>query len=35
MNVFPERAGQLFDQSEQDSITRNKRRKLLSEHEIF
>ena len=35
MNVFPERAGQLFDQSEQDSATRNKRRKLLAEHEIF
>jgi len=34
-NVFPERAGQLFEQSEQDSATRNKRRKILSEHEIF
>lgn len=34
-NIFPERAEQLFGRSEQDSSIRNKRRKLLSEHEIF
>lgn len=34
-NIFPERAEQLFGRSEQDSSFRNKRRKLLSEHEIF
>lgn len=34
-NVFPERAGQLFERSEQESSARNRRRKLLTEHEIF
>jgi pyruvate-ferredoxin/flavodoxin oxidoreductase len=34
-NVYPERAGQLFSRSEQDSVFRNRRRKLLSEQEIF
>ncbi|HVI39888.1 MAG TPA: thiamine pyrophosphate-dependent enzyme, partial [Anaerovoracaceae bacterium] len=34
-NVFPERAEQLFELSEQNASNRNKRRKLLSEHEIF
>jgi len=34
-NAFPERAEQLFGRSEQDSSIRNKRRKQLSEHEIF
>ncbi|MEL7655496.1 MAG: pyruvate:ferredoxin (flavodoxin) oxidoreductase, partial [Bacillota bacterium] len=34
-NVFPERAEQLFELSEEYALTKNKRRKLLSEHEIF
>lgn len=34
-NAHPERAAQLFAQSEQDSFFRNRRRKLLSEQEIF
>lgn len=34
-NMNPERAERLFAQSEQDSSFRNRRRKLLSEHEIF
>ncbi|HWQ79178.1 MAG TPA: pyruvate:ferredoxin (flavodoxin) oxidoreductase [Anaerovoracaceae bacterium] len=35
MNVFPERAEELFEQSRQDASFRNRRRKLLSEQEIF
>jgi pyruvate-ferredoxin/flavodoxin oxidoreductase len=34
-NVYPERAQQLFEAGEQDSAFRNRRRKLLSEQEIF
>ena len=34
-NVFPERAEQLFALSEEYALSKNKRRKLLSEHEIF
>ncbi len=34
-NAFPRRAERLFERSEQDSSIRNKRGKLLSEHEIF
>jgi pyruvate-ferredoxin/flavodoxin oxidoreductase len=34
-NVYPERAQFLFEASEQDSSFRNRRRKLLSEQEIF
>jgi pyruvate-ferredoxin/flavodoxin oxidoreductase len=34
-NMYPERAGQLFEQSEQNAYDRNRRRKLMSEHEIF
>jgi len=35
MNVFPERAEELFEQSKQDAVFRNRRRRLLSEREIF
>lgn len=35
MNVFPERAEALFEQSKQDAVFRNRRRRLLSEREIF
>ncbi len=34
-NVHPERAERLYAQSEQDSAFKNRRRKLLSEQEIF
>ena len=34
-NVYPERAQQLFETGERDSTFRNRRRKLLSEQEIF
>lgn len=34
-NVHPERAEKLFAQSEQNAAFRNRRRKMLSEHEIF
>ena len=34
-NVFPERAEKLFSLSEEYALSKNRRRKLLSEHEIF
>ena len=34
-NTYPEWAEQLFEQSAQDSTFKNRRRKLLSEQEIF
>jgi hypothetical protein len=33
--MYPERADQLFELSAEYAADRNRRRKLLSEHEIF